>query len=132
MCTHGRSEDLPSLEDELSILYCNFRFVWRYRMNMIRAVTALAFASILAISTSCIVAGDDPREDPATEAITEATPAAGTQLAVPEGWLIAPASPTCKSQGGVCRTLRLCNAMSGHGPVPASGCPSTTVCCVVL
>jgi hypothetical protein len=101
-------------------------------MNMIRAVTVLAFASILAISTSCIVAGDDPREDPATEAITEATPTAGTQLAVPEGWFIAPAPPTCKSQGGVCITLPRCHAMSGHGPVPASGCSPATVCCVAL
>jgi hypothetical protein len=99
-------------------------------MHFLRTVFGMTFVSILAISASCGVAGDDPRDDLETQATEEIATPAEAPVAVPEALQIAPALKSCKSKMGVCIALRLCNEQNDHHPVPASGCSSTTVCCV--
>jgi hypothetical protein len=100
-------------------------------MKFVRTISEVAFAAMLLISASCAVTGDDPREDPSPEATAETAASVETQVAVPDQLQLTPAAtPTCKSKHGVCIGLKLCNEENDHHPIVATGCSSTTVCCV--
>jgi hypothetical protein len=100
-------------------------------MKYMRTIFGMMFVSILTISASCGIASDDQRDDPPnTETTAETVTPEGTQLAVPEDLQLISARRTCRSLGGSCIALRICNEINQHHPVPASGCSSAKVCCV--
>lgn|SRR5579872_2342148 len=97
-------------------------------MKLVRILSGLAFATMLVSSVGCVMTGDDPRDDSTPAAETTST--SESQVTAPEQLQLAPALPTCKSKKGVCAPLKLCNEENDHHPIPATGCSSTTVCCV--
>jgi hypothetical protein len=104
---------------------------WRCKMSFMAVFSAIIFSAVLAISASCGITVDDPRDDPGADVTEQGVTTEGSQLDVPEDLQLAPALPKCKNlKGSSCVLPRLCNEVNHRVPVPATGCSSTKVCCI--
>lgn len=96
-------------------------------MSLMRSICEIAIVATLAVTASCAVSSDEPRDEPNAQMTTEDVTAAESQLAVPGGLQLIEPRATCKANGGVCTGLRLCEG-SGHHTI-AGSCPAGMVCC---